>query len=68
MTKRKLNPELTAKMHASLLEADGFSYKDTMVLAAYSKVLKGKSIEEACEIYGISVDYYNENIERVLAS
>lgn len=68
MTKRKLKPELTAKMHASLLEADGLSYEDSMMLAAYSKVLKGKSIEEACEIYEISVDYYNENIERVLKS
>lgn len=39
-----------------------------MVLAAYSQVLKGRSKEEACENYGVSVTYYDENIERVLAS
>ena len=68
MERRKLKPELTAKMHASLLEADGLSYEDSMVLAAYSQVLKGRSKEEACENYGVSVTYYDENIERVLAS
>ena len=61
-------PELNAKMHASLLEADGLSYKDTMVLGAYSKVLKGIPKEEACKAYDISVSYYDENIERVLES
>ena len=66
--KIKQNPELTAKMHASLLEADGLSYKDTMVLAAYAKVLKGTPKDEACKANGITTTYYDENIERVLES
>ena len=66
--KIKQNPELTARMHASLLEADGLSYEDTMVLAAYAKVLKGIPKDEACRACGTTISYYDENIERVLES
>ncbi|ADE81138.1 hypothetical protein PRMUPPPA20_14290 [Xylanibacter ruminicola] len=57
--------EFTTMMHADLLAEDGWSRLDVMVLGAYANILKGIKKADACKNHGITIEEYDENIERV---
>ena len=56
-----MKDELTAKMHAEML---GWSQEDTVLIEVFVTIRKGVPKAEACHKYGISEDYYDENIEQ----
>ena len=56
-----MKDEFTAKMHADML---GWSQEDTVLIEVFVTIRKGVSKPEACQKYGISKDYYDENIEQ----
>ena len=62
-----MKEELTTVMHADFLAEDGWSALDVKVLGAFAHILKGKSKAEACKSHGITIEQYDENIERVKA-
>lgn len=62
-----MKEEFTTAMHADFLAEDGWTKLDVMVLGAYAKILKGMKKAEACEKHGITVEQYDNNIERVKA-
>ena len=57
--------ELSTEMHYEFME-DSVSREDFMVYAASGAIAKGESKEDACKKYGITTDFYDENIQRVL--
>ncbi len=60
-----MKDEFTSEMHADLLEVDGWTALDVKVLTAFANILKGIPKPEACKRNGITIEQYNENIERV---
>lgn len=67
MKRKGFRPELTAEMHAEFLEGE-MTFDDVMVMKVYCLLLDGLSKEEACEAAHISVEYYDQNVDRVLHS
>lgn len=67
MMRKGFRPELTAEMHAEFLEGE-MSFDDVMVMKVYCLLDDGMSKEQACREAHISVEYYDENVERVLRS
>ncbi len=64
-----MKEELTTEMHYEFLEDMGVDKKDYMIFAACGMMKRtGCSKEEACKRYGISVEEYDANIDRVLNS
>ena len=62
-----MEEELTTEMHYEFLEDMGVDKKDYMIFAASGMMKRtGCSKEEACKRYGISVEEYDANIDRVL--
>lgn len=60
-----MKDEFTTEMHADFLAADGWTLLDVKVLSAFANILKGIPKSEACKKNGITVEQYDENIERV---
>jgi hypothetical protein len=60
-----MKDEFTSEMHADFLYEDGWTALDVKVLTAYANILKGIPKPEACKRNGITVEQYDENIERV---
>ena len=60
-----MKDEFTTEMHAAFLSEDGWTKLDIMVLGTYANILKGKTKDEACKMHGITIEQYDENIERV---
>ena len=65
--KDKMKPELTALEHGELL-GDEISHDDLMAMAVWADIVNGKDKQIALRDHGISEDFYNANIERVLNS
>ena len=62
-----MEEELTTEMHYEFLKDMGVDKKDYMIFAASGMMKRtGCSKEEACKRYGISVEEYDANINRVL--
>ena len=55
-----MKDEFTTKMHADML---GWSQEDAILIDVWVDILKGISKEEACKKAGITVDYYDANID-----
>lgn len=60
-----MKDEFTTEMHADFLSEDEWTKLDVMVLGTYANILKGKTKDEACKMNGITIEQYDENIERV---
>lgn len=60
-----MKDEFTTVMHADMLAEDGWTTLDVKVLGTFANILKGISKSEACKNNGITVEQYDENIERV---
>lgn len=55
-----MKDEFTTAMHADML---GWSMEDSLLIDVYTDIHKGLSKQEACKKAGITVEYYDENIE-----
>ena len=67
MAKQKPKDELTTEMHYEFLEDIGVDRKSFMIYSASGMIERtGCSKEEACREHGITVQEYDENIDRVL--
>ena len=56
-----MKDEFTAAMHADML---GWSQEDSILLDVYTDIHRGTTKEIACEKAGISIAYYDDNIEQ----
>lgn len=65
MAKKKLSPELTAKEAAELIGSE-IPYSDLMVMAVWADVNNGKDKQTALKKHGLTEDFYDENVDRVL--
>lgn len=65
--KSNLNPELSAREHAELIGSE-IPYSDLMVMAVWADVNNGENIDAALKKHGISEEFYDENVDRVLES
>lgn len=61
----KLKPELTAKDHFDLI-GDEIPYEDLMIMAVWVKINRGVEKKVALEKHGITEEFYEANVERVL--
>lgn len=55
-----MKDEFTSLMHADML---GWSKEDSMLIESYAQIHKGMDKAEVCRSHGISVEYYDTNIE-----
>ena len=55
-----MKEEFTTAMHADML---GWSQEDAILIEIWAKIRCGMSKEEACRNAGITVEYYDANIE-----
>ena len=60
-----MKDELTTVMHAEFLEGE-VSPTDLAVYAVFGAIRRGADKADACRDHGISVEYYDANIEQVL--
>jgi len=60
-----MKDEFTTKMHAEFI-GDEIPFFDLCVMAVYGAMSRGIDIEIACANNEITVNEYNENVERVL--
>lgn len=67
MKRKGFRPELTAEMHAEFMEGE-MSFDDVMVMKACCLLRRGMPKEQACKEAHISVEYYDNNVYRVLHS
>ncbi len=58
-----MKDEFTTAMHADML---GWSKEDTSLMSIYARILKGYDQSEACKKYGITEEFYDDNIEAAL--
>ena len=55
-----MKDEFTTLMHADML---GWSKEDDMLIEAYIQMRRGSDKAEVCRNHGISVEFYDANIE-----
>ena len=55
-----MKDEFTTAMHADML---GWSQEDAVLIEIYSRILNGQEKWQACKEHGITIKYYDENIE-----
>lgn len=65
MARKDMNPELSAEQHFELM-GDEISHDDLMVMAVWADITNGKKKQEALRAHGITEDFYDQNVERVL--
>ena len=58
-----MKDEFTTKMHADML---GWSQEDTRLIEIWTDIRAGEKKSDVCKKYGISEEYYDENIEAAL--
>ena len=56
-----MKDEFTTAMHADML---GWSQEDSVLIEVWTKIHKGMSKENACIKAGITMEYYEANIEQ----
>lgn len=60
-----MKDELTTSMHEELL-GDEIPHDDLMCMAVYGAMKRGVTKTDALKSYGISEEFYDANIERVM--
>ena len=60
-----MKDEFTTVMHFELFDGR-VSREEFMVAAVYGAINRGMTKEEACTTYGITTDFYDKNVERVI--
>lgn len=55
-----MKDEFTTAMHADML---GWSQEDSLLIEVYTNILRGIPKENACKKAGITIEYYEDNIE-----
>lgn len=63
---KRINDELTAKMHYEFFEDMGVDRKDFFIFAASGDISRGVPKQEALKRYDLTEEEYDANIERVL--
>ena len=59
--------ELTTEMHSEFLGKE-IPKLDISVMGVYGAIARGVSLEDALERYGLTLEQYEQNVERVLSS
>ena len=65
MRKLPKQDELTTLMHEEFIGHE-ISHEDFMVMAVYGAMKRGISKEQALAKYGITEEFYDENVDRVI--
>lgn len=65
MKSKELKDEFTTEMHADMLSCE-MSREDVMVMGVYGAMRRGYTKEEALAKYGLTEEFYDKNVRRVI--